>query len=144
MICENCGSNVDGMKFCKHCGTKVENASAEKVTKPTTTSKAKTVKVTAKDLNMVGYIIIFSPFLWLILEWLSIGLGAAVVNTSFWVSDKMLLKKGGYTGKWTWWGLLLMPVYMYYRCKNVDGNFKKLTHYIIVLVIYFILALITL
>ena len=61
MLCENCGSNVDGMKFCKNCGKKVENASAEKVIMPTTTNGDKPTNTPKSDLKTMGYIFVFWP-----------------------------------------------------------------------------------
>lgn len=147
MLCENCGSNVDGMKFCKNCGKKVENASAEKVIMPTTTNGDKPTNTPKSDLKTMGYIFVFWPLAATVLTWIFSSISLVIIiglNFSLWYADKAILKQDGYTGKWTWWAIFFPPVYLYFRCKHVDGNFKKLKQHIVVLLIDFILALIIL
>lgn len=147
MFCKNCGSKVDGMIFCDKCGTKTENIDTEIAIKTATESNTNPIKENIKDLKTLGYILAFLPLLGLITMLIPddiysiISPGIIGLNIGLWYVDKAMLKKYGYTGKWTWWGIILIPAYLYFRCKKVDGNFTKLMFNIASMVLVFVVAL---
>ncbi len=146
MFCKNCGSNVDGMKFCNKCGTKIENIETVITEKAETKSIAKNVK----DLKIMGYILAFLPLLGLITMWIPDDIYSIIspaingLNIGLWYADKIILKKYGYTGKWTWWGIIFIPVYLYFRCKKTNGRYIKLICNIVSIILVLVIAVIPL
>lgn len=146
MFCKNCGSNVDGMKFCNKCGTKIENTDTVITEKAETKSMAKNVK----DLKIMGYILAFLPLLGLITMWIPDDIYSIIspaiigLNIGLWYADKTILKKHGYTGKWTWWGIIFIPVYLYFRCKKTNGKYIKLICNIVSIILVLVIAVLPL
>lgn len=150
MYCGNCGSELpeENSAYCNKCGAKIENAYTETFVINNTISRTKPVKETAKDLQIMGYILTFLPLLGLITMWIPDDIYSIVspaitgLNIGLWYTDKTILKKHGYTGKWTWWGIIFYPIYLYFRCKNTDRNYSKLICNVASIVLVFTIALI--
>ncbi|HAA25018.1 MAG TPA: hypothetical protein DCE11_02690 [Ruminiclostridium sp.] len=49
---------------------------------------------------------------------------AILINISVWNTDKKQLKKSGYDIEtWMWWGIFLVPVYLFIRASKLDKNY---------------------
>lgn len=138
MFCENCGSNVDGMKFCSCCGVKIKSTILS--------NKQPITEERRNELHIMGYILAFLPLLGLIAIWIPDNIYNILspaftgINIGLWYIDKIILKKYGYTGKWTWWGLIFIPVYLYFRCRKTNEKYTKFICNIIIILTVFILA----
>lgn len=148
MNCKNCGRETTGMKFCTHCGTAVEENSESIVAKSinNTLQNAKT----DKSIRVMGWILALLPLIGLTTMLLpdsifnAIRPGVIGLNIGLWYADKRMLKKQGYTGKWTWWGIIFIPVYLYFRCKKTNGKYIKLICNIVSIILVFVIAVIPL
>ena len=151
MYCRNCGNKLpENSAYCNKCGAKIENAYTETFVINNTIIETKPMSQNAKDLKIMGYILAFLPLLGLITMWIPDDIYSIIspaitgLNLGLWYTDKTILKKYGYTGKWTWWGIIFYPIYLYFRCKNIDRNYSRLICNIVSIILVLVIAVIPL
>lgn len=123
MYCVKCGAEIkEGNRFCPACGNTVNGDTAQETVINTSNDKS-------KMLNVMGWILALCPLLSIALLWLPddiyriVSYGFLGLTIGLWIADKQLLKNSGYTGKWTWWGFFVIPVYLFFRAKKVNGKY---------------------
>ena len=147
MYCKNCGNDITGMKYCSKCGTAVEDNSVNTASEPYST--VQTVKAD-KSIKVMGWILALLPLLGIITMQLPDSIykiiypGIIGLNIGLWFTDKTMLKKQRYTGKWTWWGLVLVPVYLYFRAKKTGAKYTQFIINIIAILLVAIIAFVPL
>lgn len=100
-----------------------------------------------KNMELEGYkkAFIVLGILWILYpivillpkEWSIISFG---LFCGMFVTDRIILKKLDWHGKWTWWGLVLTPVYLFFRCRRTD---KKYYIYFCYMAVFIIVLLFT-
>lgn len=151
MYCRNCGNELPkNSVYCSKCGAKIENTDTRISVKTENAGEINPTKQNLKDLKIFGYILAFLPLLGLITMWIpdeiyrTISPAIVGLNIGLWYADKTMLRKYGYTGKWTWWGIILIPIYLYFRCKKTNQKYIKLICNIASIILVFAIAFIPL
>lgn len=84
-----------------------------------------------------AYILALSPLIFMILEILKINsftVAAIILITN--IRDIYHLIKAGYKGLWMLWGIVIAPVYLFFRAKKVDKKYRYMYISLVCLFLY--------